>query len=413
VLVFLRRNLVWMLLSFVLSLALWTIVTTAQNPDVIDVFPNIPVELANVPPGMIARTEPAPVRITVVAPADVMPTLRAAKFQAVADLSRGAPGLQDVPIEVHSIDSRVRVDDVAPPRTSILLERMARRDVPAKARLTGSQPAGYLVRAPKMTPDTVTVSGPQSLVDQVVGAIAEVGISGVTTSISQVYKIVPQNANGERVDRVTVSPENVLVELAVEQERAFKAVPVTVEVRGAPAAGYQVVGLRVDPTSITIEGDARTVDTVQFVATQPVDLNNAGGDIQTNVELDLPNGIRVARAQQIVVRVFVAPIEGSKVVEVAPTLQNVRQGLNGTVSPSTVRVTVVGPMPVLASIGPRDLPVIVDAAGLGPGNQQVRPRVAVPNLVRLQATQPDQVQVAIVAPPTPTAVPEPTRTPGA
>src|ERR1044071_5441904 len=184
-----------MLLSLVLSATLWTVVTTAQNPDVVDVFPNIPVDLSNLPPGMTVRNEPSAVRLTVVAPADVMPTLRAAKFQATADLSRGAPGLQDVPGEVHSIDGRVRIDDISPPRVSVLLEKVGRKDVPAKARLTGTQPAGYNVRTAKMTPDTVTVVGPQSVVDQVVAAAAEVNLAGVTSSISQVYRVVAQNAN--------------------------------------------------------------------------------------------------------------------------------------------------------------------------------------------------------------------------
>jgi YbbR domain-containing protein len=411
VLVFLQRNLVWMLLSLVLSATLWTVVTTAQNPDVVDVFPNIPVELRNLPPGMTVRNEPQPVRLTVVAPADVMPTLRAAKFQATADLSRGAPGLQDVPVEVHSIDGRVRVDDVSPARVAILLERVGRKDVPVKMRQTGTQPAGYRLGTPKMTPDMVTISGPQSVVEQAVAAAAEVNLAGVNSSISQVYRVVAQNANGERIERVTVSPENVLLDLPVEQERVVKSVPISVEPRGAPAAGYQVVGIRVDPAAITIEGDARAAEALQFAPTQPVDLNNAAGDVQVNVELDLPAGVRVARPQQIVVRVFVAPIEGSKVVDVAPTIQNVNPEVRWSANPATVRVTVTGPMPILSSLGPRELRVVVDATGLRPGTQEVRPRIEYPSLVRLASAQPDQIQLTLIAQPTPTPAPTRTATP--
>jgi YbbR domain-containing protein len=410
-LVFLQRNLVWMLLSMALSATLWTVVTTAQNPDVVDVFPNIPVELRNLPDGMTVRNEAQPVRLTVVAPADVMPTLRAAKFQATADLSRGAPGLQDVPVEVLSIDGRVRVEEVAPPRVSIRLERVGRKDVPARVRQVGAPPAGYRLGAAKMTPDRVTVSGPESVVEQVVAAAAEVNVSGVTSSLSQVYRVVPQNANGERVERVTLAPENVAVDLPVEQERVVKSIPIAVEPRGAPAAGYQVVGIRVDPAAITVEGDARTTESLQFATTQPIDLNNAAGDVQQSVEADLPAGVRVARPQPIVVRIFVAPIEGSKVVDVAPTVQNVGETLRWAANPATVRLTVTGPMPVLSSLGPRELRVVVDAAGLPPGTQQVRPRVEYPSLVRLASTQPDLIQLTLTALPTPTPVPTRTATP--
>jgi YbbR domain-containing protein len=408
---FLQRNLVWMLFALVLSATLWTVVTTSQNPDVIDVFPSIAVELRNVPPGMIVRNEPQPVSITVVAPADVMPGLRAAKFQATLDLSRGARGLQDVPVEVHSIDSRVKVQDVQPQKLSVLLEQVKRKDVPARAKVGGDKVAGYLTRAPKLTPDTVSISGPESLVDQVSAAVADVSLTGVTSSISQVFKVVPLNAAGERVDRVTVSPESVLVELAVDQELAFKAVPVSVQLRGAPATGYQVVGLRVDPASITIEGEPRSIESIRFLETQAVDLNNAAGDLSATAELDLPTGVRVARPQPITVRVFVAPVDGSKVVEIAPTIQSVATGLRATVNPATVRLTVAGPMPVLSSLGPRELRVVVDATGLNAGAYRLAPRIEVPSTVRLQANQPEQVDVTLVPDATVTPSPTPVRTP--
>lgn len=406
----LRRNLVWMLFALLLSTALWTVVTTSQNPDVVDVFPSIPVELRNVPPGMIVRNEPQPVSITVVAPSDVMPGLRAAKFQATIDLSRGARGLQDVPVEVLSIDNRVKVQDVQPPKLSVLLEQVKRKDVPVRAKVGGDRVPGYLTRAPKLTPDTVAVSGPETLVDQVAAAVADVSLTGVTSSINQVFRIVPQNSAGERVDRVTVSPESVLVELPVEQEMAFKAVPISVQLRGAPAAGYQVVGLRVDPTAITIEGEPRAIESLQFVETLPIDLNNASSDLSATAELALPTGVRVARAQPITVRAFVAPVEGSKVVDIAPTLQNVGPGLRASVNPATVRLTVNGPMPVLSSLGPREVRLVVDAAGLSAGTHRLAPRIEAPSPIRLQASQPEQVDLTLAADPTPTPQPTPVRT---
>jgi YbbR domain-containing protein len=413
VLLFLQRNLVWMLLALALSATLWTVVTTQQNPDVVDVFPSIPVELRNIPGGMTVRNEPPPVSITVIGPADVIPTLRAAKFQATVDLSRGAPGLQDLPVEVHSIDGRVKVQDISPGKASILLEPIRRKEVPARAKVVGERPLGFNVRAPKMTPDLVAVSGPQSMVEQVVAAVADVSMTGVTNSINQVYRVTPQNAAGERVDRITITPENVLIEMPVEQERAFKSVPVSVELRGAPAPGYQVVGLRVDPVAITVEGEPRAIESIQFAQTAPVNVDSAAGDLSVNAELEMPAGVRSARTQPIVVRVFVAPIEGTKVVEIAPTIQNVGDSLRTQVNPTTIRLTVVGPMPILSSLGPRELRVVVDAAGLTPGLHQLRPRVDVPSPVRLQAAQPDRVDLTLIAPPTPTPSPTPvvTRTP--
>src|SRR5205085_4463271 len=108
VLVFLQRNLVWMLLALVLATTLWTVVTTQENPDVVDVFQAVPVELRNVPDRLSVTNEVSSVNLVVSAPRDAWPELRPAKFQAAVDLGRVGPGVQELPIDVKSIDGRAK-----------------------------------------------------------------------------------------------------------------------------------------------------------------------------------------------------------------------------------------------------------------------------------------------------------------
>jgi YbbR domain-containing protein len=406
VFVFLQRNLVWMLLALGLSTALWTVVTTSENPDVVDVFQAVPVEMRNVPDKLSVTNEVQSVNIVVSAPRDAWPELRPAKFQAAVDLGRVGPGLQELPIDVKSIDARAKVVDVTPGKAIVRLEQLKRKDVPVRVLVRGELPPGYRAQAARTQPETIAVNGPASAVDQVVAAVAEVNMAGLTGSINQVYRVVPQSSTGERIDRVSIDRENVVVEIAVDQDQAFKAVPISAQVQGSPAQGYQVVGIRVDPTAITIQGEPRTIDGISFVSTQPVDLNNAAGDISANTDLQLAPGVRAVRDQAIIVRVFVAPVEGSKVLEIAPTVANVGGNMQATVNPASVRLTVAGPMPVLTGLGPRDAKVTVDAAGLTQGSHRLVPKVDVPSPIRVQLAQPDQVEVRLVAP-TPTPPPKP------
>lgn len=403
-LIFLRRNLAWMLLALALSMSLWTVVTTQQNPDVVDVFQAIPVELRNVPQNLTVRNEVQPVRLVVAASRDVWQDLRPAKFQASVDLSRVGPGLQEIPIEVQSIDPRVQIEDVTPSKAVIHLEPIRRREVPARVRVSGDPPAGYTAGSPRLTPELIAVTGPQSLVEQVVAVTADVSLAGVTTSINGVYRVVPQNANGETVERISVVPENVLVEVPIEQVRAFKTVPVTPQITGAPAPGYQLVGVQVDPTAITIAGEPRTIESIDFVQTQPVDLQSATGDVSRNAEMQLPSGVTLARPQQIVVRAFISTVEGSKTIEIAPTVTGISSGLRASVGSPAVRVTISGPMPVLTSLDPRDVKLVVDASGLTVGTHSLQPRIEVPSSVRVQQLDPTSVDLRLVALPTPTPV---------
>lgn len=390
-----------MLLAFGLSLSLWTIVTTQQNPDIVDVFQAIEVELHNLPAGLTVRNDVQTVRLIVAAPRDVWPDLRPAKFQASVDLSRVGPGVQELPVEVHSIDTRVLVREVSPQKAIVQLESIRKKEVTVRAKIQGEVPPGYIARTPKITPDLITVTGPQSLVEQVVDGTVEISLTGFRNTLNQVYKVAPLNSSGDRVDRVKFTPENVVVEVPIEQERAFKNVPIAPQISGALANGYQVIGIRVEPNALTIEGEPRAIESLNVVQTMPIDLNNAAGDISLNAELNLPSGTRLARTQPVFVRILVAAVDGNKVLDIAATIQNVGDGRRATSSPAIIRLTISGPMPVLSALAARDVRLIVDAAGLAPGIHALRPRIEVPSLVRVQSLDPEQVNVQITSDPTP------------
>src|SRR5215211_771160 len=127
---FFQRNLVWMLLALGLATALWAVVTTNENPDVVDVFQAVPIELRNVPDKLSVTNEVSSVNIVVSAPRDAWPELRPAKFQAAVDLARVGPGLQELPIDVKSIDARAKVVDVNPAKAIVRLEQLKKKDVP-------------------------------------------------------------------------------------------------------------------------------------------------------------------------------------------------------------------------------------------------------------------------------------------
>src|SRR5688572_19443663 len=129
-LIFLQRNLAWMLLAVALATALWVVVTTQQNPDVIDPWESIPVEARNLPTDLVLRSEIPAVRLAVAAPRDVQQELRKAKFQAWVDLARLGPGLQEVPIQVSTVEPRARIEDVVPARALVHLERVRRKEIP-------------------------------------------------------------------------------------------------------------------------------------------------------------------------------------------------------------------------------------------------------------------------------------------
>jgi hypothetical protein len=78
-----------------------------------------------------------------------------------------------------------------------------------------------------------------------------------------------------------------------------------------------------------------------------------------------------------------------------------------------VRLTLEGPMPQLNALAPADVRITVNAAGLTAGTHRLQPRIVLPELVRLQRSEPELVEVRLhpVDTPTPAPTPQTTRTP--
>lgn len=395
-LTFLRRNLAWMMLALILSTGLWLVVTIDQNPQESNWFSSIPVEVRDLPAGMALRTEVPPVRVRVTAPRDVWEArgLPADKFKATVDAATAGPGLVELPVSVQSSDSRAKVEEVDPAKVTLRLEPIRRKEVPVRVRVVGSAPLGYEAQQPKANPGEVTVSGPQGLVEQVTHVQAEVALDGVRSNISQAYQVTPANETGNPVERVTLSPEKVLVEVPILQQLGYKTVPIQPQVIGTVAFGYQIVGIMVDPATTTVAGDPQALREMSYLSTKPIDVSGAVGDVAVSAEPALPNGVTLARSQPLLVRVLISPVESSKIIEVAPQVRGAGDR-TVTVNPGAVQVTVSGPMPVLARLRPQDVQVLVDIGGLTSGTHAVKPSITLPSLLKLVDAQPSTVNVAI------------------
>ncbi len=393
---FLRRNLAWILLSLMLSIALWVVVTFQENPERVDVVSNVAITIQGKPNTVLVQPDVTAVQVEVSAPSDVWPLLRADRFRAVVDASKVSPGAQEVPVTVVSTDPRARVQSWDPQKITLRVDPVRSKAVPVQVVSQGAVPFGYEAGTIVVTPTEVTVSGPQSSVDQVAAVVVEVGLDGVTRTIDRTYRPVPETATGVPVDHVDIAPESVFVQVPVEQKLGYKTVPVQPNLQGNVALGYQLLGFLVDPDSVTLVGDPKTLNQLQVVSTQPINVDDLRSDREVTTDLALPGTVALKQAQSIVVRVRVAPIDGSKTVVVSPRIINGAPGVTYNVSPGAVNVTLTGPVPVLTTIGPDDVPVVVDVRGAITGTQSVATQVTtVPSLLHLVGIQPPTVVVTV------------------
>jgi YbbR domain-containing protein len=224
-----------------------------------------------------------------------------------------------------------------------------------------------------------------------------------------------RDVQGNLVSGLTISPTVVTVKVQVEQRVGYKDVSIKTMLKGAPAPGYWVSNIVVNPSTVTIVGSSDILAKIPgFVETVPIDVSNATADISKRAALALPEGVSVLNSEGAMVQVSVTPLLGGQTVRRTISLQGLKRGQTATISPDSVEVILSGPLPSLQNLAAEDVQVIVDVAGLAVGVYQLKPRVpVVPSGLRLQNIVPDTVQVGVTDLPTPTLVraPSPTPTP--
>jgi YbbR domain-containing protein len=103
---------------------------------------------------------------------------------------------------------------------------------------------------------------------------------------------------GARIRRVT--PARVRVHLARVSEAMLRIVPV---VRGVPAPGHRVAGVRVEPIAVQVKGPRSTIEARDSVQTAPVDVAGRSSSVTRSVGLALPDAVSPVNDDKVQVTV--------------------------------------------------------------------------------------------------------------
>jgi YbbR domain-containing protein len=324
-------------------------------------------------------------------------------FAATVDLGQydmqRAGQAQSLPVQVRSLASGVTVLDFTPSAVTVTLDVLDQKTVDVFVD-RGEVPDGLELGNPVLSSPTVLARGPKSLLSQVARAEAQISIDASGIDYSSQVRLVPVDANGEPVASVDLSPDVITVHVTVTTQETNKTVPVRPAVSGAPAAGFQVGQVVIDPPLVTLRGTPEALASIDDVATEPISLANLTADKAFTVKLVVPADVTLAGAGAATVKVQVTVVAatGSRTLLVGVVCRNVPSGDTCLPQVAQIAMTVSGPQPTIAALKPADVTPIVDVAGLAPGTYDRAPTVTLPKGVTLVGFSPAQVRVVIAAP---------------
>ncbi len=330
------------------------------------------------------------------------PTARATpqSFQATVDLKDVNPlaGPTVVPIRVESVDPRFTVLSWDPPSVQIRLDPLGTKKVKVDV-VTGATPANLEVRPAVVTPESVTVRGPASVIDRVTAVRADVTIEPSGLNVDRDVDLVPVDVDGNRVTPVNVDPSTAHVQIAVLSEPQTHTVPVNPNVTGTQAAGYEVVSVAVDPAVVTLQLDANQVAAVPAADTAPISISGATQDVEADVGLALPLGVVGLEGTTVHVTVTIRAIASTRTFDAGIVLSGARTDLLYSLSVNHALATVGGPLAELQRLDGAAFVLTAPVGGLAPGTHEVTLAANLPIGLTMVGVEPPKITVTVSVPP--------------
>lgn len=211
-------NISWFLGSLGLAFLVWMFATSQLDP-VSEWRWREPITIRVTPdPGLVITNESEFARtanLLLRAQQSVRELLAADDIIITADLTGLGPGTHVVELNTD-IARRVTVVDTSPSRITVNLEVLASKLVEVHAVFIGDLPPGYEIKGePIFDINQVTVSGPQSRVDQVASAQVEIDIDGAREAVEDDARPVPVDPDGNPISNVAVDTQIIRVTVEI------------------------------------------------------------------------------------------------------------------------------------------------------------------------------------------------------
>ena len=414
----LGTNLRTFLWAFVMALAVWVAAVTAADPDEVRPYPDpIPIEIVGQDPSLVITGDiPQQVELTLRAPQSVWEKMltEGSDIRAILDLSGLSDGVHTLEIQIQIPTRPVRIESAMPRTATVTLEPLDTQTFPIDLSISGEPAIGYQAGDPSLEPNEVVVSGPQSQVKQVAQVRALINLAGARESVDQTVSVQAVDENNQVVVGLGINPAETLLKIPVSQQGGYRDLAVKVVVQGQVASGYRLANITVFPPVVTVySGDPTLVNSLPGVLeTQPLDLEDANDELTTRLGINLPEGVSLVGEQTVLVRVNVSPIQSSLTISnKAIEIEGLPAGWYAQPAPDNVDVILSGPLPLLDTLSPQEVRVIVDVTDLDEGAHQLTPKIDVlVSDINVESILPGTVEVVIskfpFLTPTPIATPQ-------
>lgn len=315
------NNLILKILSIIVGVLVWIIVTNMNDPVMTRNISGIRVQVTDesvlTEQRKIYEVDSANMytSVTVSGRRSYVNNLDADDFTATAPLSELSI-VNAVPIYVTLNTAELRAEVTITKRAdniTVNIENIIDKEYPISVEYTGQPADSYVCDTTKLAEETITVTAPESIHDMINRVTLPISVEGVTSDISDQYEPVLYTSNGRLIEKnsnISFSRKKVQATTTILKK---KLVDLNFSVAGEPQDGYRFTDIQRERKQISLVGRENLIDSIDEIVIPASVLNIAGRseNLETTVNMEnyIPEGTRIGSEEEKQVKVTVFIVE--------------------------------------------------------------------------------------------------------
>ncbi|MBP5224795.1 MAG: hypothetical protein J6Z38_04355 [Lachnospiraceae bacterium] len=391
---FFTNNVGWKLVSLLLGLVIWAVITNTQDPVQTKVV-NVPIRYLNEEQllreeNLIFMSGPDTVSISVQAQNSKLASVTSALFSCEADLmdhNGGDISSQRVHLTVTQTGGESIIHDWSyvrnNPNINVVMDERVTKEYPIQLLPEDSLTEGLILEGSVVfNPAVVTVTGPKTRFADVAAVKAAVNMKELSNegsgNIQRLVELRLYDANNRVISDSSLKLSVTYSMMSATIDRLQSVTVIVSGTIGTPSEGYRYLSSAVSPQTLSVQGLKGAVAdfTEVYIPAEDIDITGITGpkDYQVDVTKYFPDGVRLSDGDGIVtVHIDVEPVT-SRRFEIRPgdiLIYGEEEGYEYTLRSMEVDVMVQGFDEDLDVFRVSKLGPAVDVSGLEEGYHEV------------------------------------------
>ena len=349
-----KQKIIVQLVCLLLSIGLWIYVTNIENPIKSYELSRVPVEIKNADSLKDAGLALSPnqefyVNLKIEGSSQDLFSIDKSDFTISVDLNEFVlkNGENKIAVNIENVPSTVKIKNSNGLTITINTEAYSTKEVPVKSKINVISKSSYYVATPIFTPETIIVSGPESLVNKVTKVVAEGEESNAVKTIVKDYIVTPVDENDKEITGVELSQK--WAEATIEINEG-KTVPIKINTTGTLPSGLRLKSISSTTTEIGITGPESTLSSINEINTETINLSEIKDSTNIDVALGIPDGTLIHNGENsITVSIVVEKVQ-TKEFTIDYSMIGQQEGITVVPDNNKVTITVSGFEDILNSL---------------------------------------------------------------